>query len=131
MVFALNKFESWSQVANLLPNRTARQVRERYKNFLSPGLTNKPWTKEEDNLLKEAYDRLGPKWAKITSYFNGRSEINIKNRWTSLQKVIPLPIENNEKQFSVIEQQADADFDAFDSFEFELDPHYDSLDFQI
>jgi hypothetical protein len=38
----------------------------------------------EDRLLFEKFTEFGPKWAFIETYFNGRSEANIKNRWAQL-----------------------------------------------
>lgn len=75
---------SWKFIAKKMPNRTTRQCRERYKNYLSPEIKNGPWTKEEDELLKEKYKEFGPKWAQISSFFNSRSDVNIKNRWASI-----------------------------------------------
>lgn len=75
---------SWKFIAKKMPNRTTRQCRERYKNYLSPEIKNGPWTKEEDDLLKEKYKEFGPKWAQISSFFKARSDVNIKNRWASI-----------------------------------------------
>lgn len=75
---------NWKLVAKAMPNRSTRQCRERYKNYLSPTLTNSPWTKEEDELLRAKYAEYGPKWAQLATFFQGRSDVNIKNHWTSL-----------------------------------------------
>lgn len=74
----------WKFIAKKMPNRTTRQCRERYKNYLSPEIKNGPWTKEEDDLLREKYKEFGPKWAQISTFFNSRSDVNIKNRWASI-----------------------------------------------
>ena len=76
--------KDWKFVAKKMPGRTTRQCRERYKSYLAPDIKNGPWTEEEDELLKQKYDEFGPKWAKIASFFKSRSDINIKNRWSSL-----------------------------------------------
>ena len=75
---------SWKEIAKRMPNRTARQCRERYKNYLSPSVVNGPWTPEEDALLIEKVHELGVKWAKIVQFFTSRSDVNIKNRWKTL-----------------------------------------------
>lgn len=74
----------WSEIAQQLPNRTSRQCRERYNNYLRPNLINGPWTKEEDELLKKLYELHGPKWAFIKQNFNSRSAVNVKNRYSTL-----------------------------------------------
>lgn len=68
----------WPLVAERLGTRTARQCRERYKNYLAPDLSNQQWTPEEENLLSELYDRIGPKWVEMKPFFPARSCVNIK-----------------------------------------------------
>ena len=89
IVYLVNHYgnKDWRLIAKSLPNRTTRQVRERFKNFLSPELENGPWSREDDDLLKKLYAEYGPKWSKIAACFKNRSEVNIKNRWTSITKV--------------------------------------------
>lgn len=74
---------NWRVISKKMENRTTRQCRERYRNYLSPNLTNGPWTAEEDLLLEQKYVELGPKWAAISQFFKNRSDVNIKNRWAS------------------------------------------------
>ena len=74
----------WSEIATHFQNRTARQCRERYNNYLRPELVNGPWTKEEDELLLELFEKHGPKWSLISQSFNSRSAVNVKNHHSSL-----------------------------------------------
>jgi hypothetical protein len=67
-----------------MPNRTTRQCRERYKNYLSPELRNLPWSPAEDLLLRERFSEFGPRWATLATFFNGRSDVSLKNRWAVL-----------------------------------------------
>lgn len=76
---------SWKLVAKHMPNRTTRQCRERYKNYLAPDIQNGPWTPEEDKLLREKYKEHGPRWAVLAQFFPHRSDINIRNRWTAIE----------------------------------------------
>lgn len=71
----------WDIVASCLEGRNAKQCRERWRAFLSPGMVNGPWKQEEDQLLVKLYQQYGPKWAQFTRFFKGRSDYNIKNRW--------------------------------------------------
>ncbi|OHS93757.1 hypothetical protein TRFO_11541 [Tritrichomonas foetus] len=70
----------WNQIASHINGRTARQCRERYRNYLYPNLNNSPWSKEEDNLLEEKFVEIGPRWSSIARFFINRSEVNVKNR---------------------------------------------------
>jgi hypothetical protein len=74
----------WKAIASKMPNRTTRQCRERYKNYLSPALTNQPYSTAEDDLLREKVAEIGPKWATISGFFKGRSDVALKNRWAAL-----------------------------------------------
>ena len=76
----------WNLISRLMPCRNARQVKERWVNYLAPEKLNAPWTPEEDNLLREKFCELGPKWRKISESFPTRSEINVKNRFRLLQR---------------------------------------------
>jgi hypothetical protein len=73
----------WKVIAQEMPNRSRRQCRERYKNYLAPDLSNRPWSDGEDALLRDKVAEYGPKWAKISVFFKGRSDASIKNRWWS------------------------------------------------
>ena len=72
---------NWKMISNFMPGRSSRQCRERYIGYLSPSLSFKPWTSEEDALLIEKLKEIGPKWSKMVPFFEGRSDCNIKNRW--------------------------------------------------
>ena len=75
----------WAKIALALGGRTARQCRERYKNFLHPTLVNGPWTPEEDELLIRLYHQYGPNWVAMhRGHFPTRSNNNIKNHWAIL-----------------------------------------------
>lgn len=76
----------WKVISNALGTRSPRQCRERYRNYLMPGIENGPWTTEEENLLISKFNEIGPRWTVLTQYFPTRSEINIKNRWAALSK---------------------------------------------
>lgn len=74
----------WNAVSRAFGNvRTPRQCRERWKNYLSPGLNKAPWTDEEDQLLFQLYQQFGAQWVKISKQFSGRTDINVKNRWVT------------------------------------------------
>jgi hypothetical protein len=71
----------WDEISRYLPDRTPRQCRNRYKNYLIDSLVTNPWTAEEDAILIEKFHRIGPKWVEIGKLLSGRSGNNVKNRW--------------------------------------------------
>ncbi|OHT17131.1 Myb-like DNA-binding domain containing protein [Tritrichomonas foetus] len=75
---------NWNEVSARLGTRTPRQCRERFRNYLSPNLSNDPWTVEDDEKLKAMYVEYGPKWALIATFFPSRSDVNIKNHWAQM-----------------------------------------------
>lgn len=72
---------NWKIIASMVPGRTPRQCRDRYTNYLAPGLVRLEWSEEEDKLLAEKYILFGPQWTKIRQYFPTRSANDIKNRY--------------------------------------------------
>ena len=60
----LHGAKNWDKIAELMPGRTGRQCRDRYRNYLIPG-----------------FKEFGPQWAKMTPFFHGRSANSLKNRW--------------------------------------------------
>jgi hypothetical protein len=73
--------KNWKLISSKMQNRTIRQCRERYKDYLHPGVVNGPWQADEDLLLREKYHEFGPKWSLMTPFFPERSAANLKNRW--------------------------------------------------
>lgn len=77
---------SWVTVSSYMENRNARQCKDRYMSYLSPTINNGPYTEEEDKLLNQKYEELGPKWVKISKFFHNRTDISVKCRWAVLNR---------------------------------------------
>ena len=75
-----NKLIDYDEIAKKM-NKTKRQVKERYEGYLRPNLIKKEWTKEDDELIEKLVNKFGKKWKRIESYFPGRSNVMIKNRY--------------------------------------------------
>lgn len=78
-------FTRWSDLAQRLPGRVGKQIRDRWVNHLNPDINHLPFSREDDLLLWDGHKKLGKRWVEIsTKFFNSsRSENHIKNRWYS------------------------------------------------
>lgn len=75
----------WTLVSQNMGERTARQCRERYNNYLSPELKHGDWTSEEDARLVDLYAKYDANWNLISQQFKGRSRISLRNRHALLR----------------------------------------------
>jgi len=73
----------WAQCSNFIKGRSGKQCRERWFNNLNPDVKKGNWTKEEDELIFELYQKHGSSWSKIAKFIPGRTENAIKNRFYS------------------------------------------------
>lgn len=82
----------WAAMAQRIAGRTGKQVRERWLNHLSPGVTKRPWSAAEDAAILGAHRRLGNCWSRIAKMLHGRSDNSVKNRfYTTLRRRLPPP----------------------------------------
>lgn len=72
----------FGDIAKRIPGRVGKQVRERWSNHLDPALKKTNWTDEEDDLLTMLQSLYGNSWTKIAMNIEGRSENDVKNRWS-------------------------------------------------
>lgn len=80
-----NTKPNWRLIAEMLVNRTPRQVRDRYVNYLDTNIKHGPWSKEEDELLIRMFGMHGNKWSIIQQYIPNRNSNQIKNRASRLK----------------------------------------------
>jgi hypothetical protein len=73
--------KNWEEIARFMPSRSARQCRDRFKNYLGDFIVTNPWTSQEDAVVIRQYHLIGPKWVEIGKMLSGRSGNNVKNRW--------------------------------------------------
>lgn len=77
----------WHNISSHMTNRTARQCRDRWKNYLDPNLNKAPWTQEEDHLLMKLCSTPDNKsWSQIAKHFKGRTDTDIKNHYNKLKR---------------------------------------------
>jgi hypothetical protein len=73
--------KNWKIISTYLENRTSKNCRDRYQNYLDPKIINKPFNLEEEDLLIELVAKYGKKWNAIASQMNNRSPGSVKNKW--------------------------------------------------
>jgi len=88
--------QKWSNLAEHLPGRIAKQCRERWFNHLDPGIKRTTWTDAEDQIITEAIRKFGTKWADIARLLPGRTDNSVKNRWNSTLRRRPDSRAENE-----------------------------------
>jgi hypothetical protein len=76
----------WPSISRQMGNRTVRQCRERWCNYLAPSVCTAAWTPEEDALLLEKFREFGSRWRSMTQFFPGRTDINLKNHYMTLTR---------------------------------------------
>lgn len=76
----------WGAISQHMGNKTSRQCRERWQNYLNPTLSATEWTCDDDKLLIEKQKELGPRWNTIARFFGDRSGNNVRNRWLMITR---------------------------------------------
>jgi hypothetical protein len=78
--------DNWRAVALHIPGRTPRQCRERWTNYVNPGLTGAQWTDAEDEAILKSVREIGFKWSVIARCLPGRAKNGVKNRFHILKR---------------------------------------------
>jgi len=89
----LNQPKEWTRIAEEFnkmvgpgSSRKPRQCRERWINVIDPSVRRDKWTAEEEFKILKLWKELGSKWHEISLQIEGRTEIQVKNRFNCLIK---------------------------------------------
>ncbi|XP_062186401.1 transcription factor MYB124-like [Phragmites australis] len=83
---AIHGTDNWTIIAAQFKDKTARQCRRRWYNYLNSECKKGGWSREEDMLLCEAQKVLGNRWTEIAKVVSGRTDNAVKNRFSTLCK---------------------------------------------
>ncbi|AQK84933.1 transcription factor MYB3R-4 isoform X1 [Zea mays] len=76
------KGKNWKKIAECFPGRTDVQCLHRWQKVLNPELVKGPWSKEEDEIITQMVNKLGPKkWSTIAQALPGRIGKQCRERW--------------------------------------------------
>lgn len=74
--------KNWKKIASKMPNRTEVQCLHRWQKVINPELVKGPWTPEEDELVIQLVEKLGPRsWSVIAQHLKGRIGKQCRERW--------------------------------------------------
>jgi hypothetical protein len=121
--------EDWNFISSLMINRNPRQIRERYRFYLDPSISKAPWTREEDLKLIELIKQYRTSWKKIAESFEGRNEVNVKNRWKYyLSKHCSDFKTNVDDEISINEDENDQIISKFNIHDNNVQDHFFSIE---
>lgn len=93
----------WKHIARCFKNKTAKQCRNRWMNYLSPSITRGTWTEEEDALILRNFEQYGPKWVKMQEDMPKRTANDIRMRYLKLHRRIEKELRKNREETPIIE----------------------------
>mmetsp|Transcript_26592 Transcript_26592/g.39513 ORF Transcript_26592/g.39513 Transcript_26592/m.39513 type:complete len:444 (+) Transcript_26592:120-1451(+) len=79
---------NWNDVVRHFPNRSRKQCRERWLEYLNPDIDNSEFTPFEDQLILQFQEKLGNKWKEISEQMmeKKRTATQVKVRWHFLKR---------------------------------------------
>lgn len=81
---------SWSKVSMHFINRSAKQCRERWTEYLNPSLDHSDFSPEEDRIINSTQKEIGNAWRLIAEKLSPkvRSPSQVKTRWHYLNRQV-------------------------------------------
>ena len=79
--------KNWAAISKEMPERTGKQIRDRFLNSLDSKFERGKFTEEEDQMILKYYKIYGNSWARIAKKLKTRTGDMVKNRfYSSLKK---------------------------------------------
>ena len=104
-----SRSKKWALIANQLSGKTQKQAYARWRDYLQPGLTSRPWTRWEETHLLDCQAHIGNQWAILARFMPGRSPNAIKNRFHATKRKMERQtgtFTNKKSDFSTEETKA-------------------------
>jgi hypothetical protein len=79
-------YERIAELKAQIPNRTAKQIRVRYRLYLDQSVKHDEFSFEEDDMLIQCVQKFGKKWSYIAKMIPGRTDVQLKFRFIKLEK---------------------------------------------
>ncbi|XP_076889089.1 transcription factor MYB44-like [Bidens hawaiensis] len=73
--------KDWQLISQSIPGRTPKSCRTRWSNQISPQVTHRAFTPDEDRVIFLVHDNIGKKWARIAQFLPGRTANLVRNNW--------------------------------------------------
>ena len=81
--------KNWAAISREMPQRTGKQIRDRFLNSLDTKFDRSKFTVEEDQMILKYYKIYGNSWARIAKKLKTRTGDMVKNRfYSSLKKYV-------------------------------------------
>ena len=78
--------KDWAAISKEMPQRTGKQIRDRYINSLDTRYKRGKFSKEEDKIILKYHKIYGNKWSQIAKKMKTRTGDMVKNRFYSFLK---------------------------------------------
>ena len=75
----------WKRISKLMKNRSVRQCKDRWLQYLSPAANRTPWTVSEETELLSLVKKFGKDWKIIAYSFPGRPISQLRNKYKTVE----------------------------------------------
>lgn len=96
---------NWEEVAEIMKTKSARQLKDRWQNYLDPSLDRSPFSEEEDAIILELYPQIGKRWKLMASHLPNRSPVDVRNRCYLLLRKESKDGQKRQKKSSIYSNQ--------------------------
>ncbi|EAX86688.1 Myb-like DNA-binding domain containing protein [Trichomonas vaginalis G3] len=77
---------NWKFISQQMGNRTVRQCKERFFNYLDNKINRSEFSPEENLFILQKVNEIGKKWTKISSLMKNRTDVAVKSQYKKLMR---------------------------------------------